>query len=410
VSPEYVRTTLAVWEITLRCNLSCSHCGSRAGAPRRDELTTAEALDLIDQLAAAGIREVALIGGEAYLRADWLDLAAAITRAGMTCSMTTSGHGLSAATARRMNAAGMRHASVSVDGLEAAHDRLRGRNGAWRSALAACRHLAEAGLLVGANTQINRLTAPDLLELYDRLRDTGVRMWQVQLTVPSGNAADHPDMLLQPFELPLLYDTLARLAIRALRDGLTFSPGNNIGYHGPFTDLFVRAGASRGIGHGCGAGETVLGIEADGTIKGCPSLPADRYGGGNVRDRRLRQILRESAPLSFAARARRSPRDSLWGFCATCEFGERCRGGCTWTAHAFFGRPGNNPYCHHRALAHEARGRRERLIQLERAPGRPFDHGRFAIVVEPVAFGAAVRSSASPNAHGTSESCQHPSP
>ena len=68
----------AVWEITLQCNLACLHCGSRAAHARPDELTTAEALDLVRQLAEAGIEEVALIGGEAYLRRDWLTIAAAI--------------------------------------------------------------------------------------------------------------------------------------------------------------------------------------------------------------------------------------------------------------------------------------------------------------------------------------------
>jgi hypothetical protein len=43
----------------------------------------------------------------------------------------------------------------------------------------------------------------------------------------------------------------------------------------------------------------------------------------------------------------------------------------------FFGRPGNNPYCHHRALEFAGRGQRERLVPIEAARGAPFDHGRF---------------------------------
>src|SRR6201990_3784063 len=66
-----------VWEITLACNLKCNHCGSRAGKRRADELSTAECLDVVRQLAAAGTREITLIGGEAYLRRDWLEIAAA---------------------------------------------------------------------------------------------------------------------------------------------------------------------------------------------------------------------------------------------------------------------------------------------------------------------------------------------
>ena len=57
-------------------------------------------------------------------------------------------------------------------------------------------------------------------------------------------------------------------------------------------------------------------------------------------------------------------------------------GGCTFTAHALLGRPGNNPYCSYRARAFASRGLRERLVAAERAPGEPFDNGRFDIVVE----------------------------
>lgn len=380
---SYARTTLAVWEITLRCNLSCSHCGSRAGAPREHELSIREALDLVDQLAECGFREVALIGGEAFLRADWLDIAAAITRAGLVCSMTTGGYGLNARTAERMKRAGMRHVSVSVDGLESTHDHLRGRRGSYHAAMSAIQHLRAVDLLVGANTQINRLTAPDLPALYETLRDAGLGAWQVQLTVPSGHAADHPDILLQPFDLIDVHATLARIAARAIADRITFAPGNNIGYHGPYDSLFVAAGASPGIGRGCQAGAATLGIEADGTIKGCPSLAADHYGGGNIRDRRLRDILESAGAAGEGSSRRMTAHEDVWGFCATCAYKDPCRAGCTWTAHAFFNRAGNNPYCHHRALTMAAAGLRERLVPVARAPGNPFDNGTFEIVVEP---------------------------
>ncbi|NES87010.1 MAG: radical SAM protein, partial [Moorea sp. SIO2B7] len=74
MSQEYIRTSYAVWEITLKCNLACSQCGSRAGKARANELSTSEALDLVEQLAEVGIKEVTLIGGEAFLRPDWLEI------------------------------------------------------------------------------------------------------------------------------------------------------------------------------------------------------------------------------------------------------------------------------------------------------------------------------------------------
>lgn len=58
-------------------------------------------------------------------------------------------------------------------------------------------------------------------------------------------------------------------------------------------------------------------------------------------------------------------------------------GGCTWTSHSLLGRPGNNPMCHFRALEMDKKGLRERLIKVKDAPGHAFDHGEFALIVEP---------------------------
>ena len=53
------------------CNLRCAHCGSAAGRPREDELSSAEALQVVESLARLGTRVVTLSGGEPTLRDDW---------------------------------------------------------------------------------------------------------------------------------------------------------------------------------------------------------------------------------------------------------------------------------------------------------------------------------------------------
>lgn len=380
----YRRISYAVWEITLKCNLACQHCGSRAGHTRTNELSTAEAQDLVKQMAEVGITEVTIIGGEAFLRPDWLDIAQAITKAGMLCGMTTGGYGITLDTAHRMKEAGIGVVSVSVDGLEATHDRLRGKQGSWQWAFKTMSHLKEAGIPFGCNTQINRLSAPEFPQIYERLRDAGVFAWQIQLTVPMGNAADNSDILLQPYELLDIYPMIARVAQRAKREGVQVQPGNNIGYYGPYERL-LRGGDAWSFWQGCSAGLSALGIEADGAIKGCPSLPTTAYTGGNIRDYSLRTIIEETEQLRFNLGAG-TPQgtEHLWGFCKTCEFAELCRGGCSWTAHVFFDKRGNNPYCHHRALTQEKSGIRERVFIQRRADGNPFDNGEFALIEEPI--------------------------
>lgn len=382
---QHRRTSYAVWEITLKCNLKCCHCGSRAGETRDEELSTEEALDMVSQLADVGINEVTLIGGEAFLRPDWLQIARAITDHGMVATMTTGGYGINLVTARRMKEAGIVRVSVSIDGLEETHDFQRGRKGSWRQAFRTIGHLREVGgIVVGCNTQINRLSAPELPLVYEAIRNAGARAWQIQLTVPMGNAADNSSILLQPFELLALYPMLARLAQRAREEGVALQPGNNIGYYGPFERL-LRGGGEWSFWQGCGAGLGTLGLEADGAVKGCPSLPTAAYTGGNIRERKLRDIVANTPELTFNLNAD-GPNGTahMWGFCKTCDYATLCRGGCSWTSHVFFDRRGNNPYCHHRALTQAQRGIRERVTIKRHASGLPFDNGEFELIEEPI--------------------------
>ncbi|HXI59213.1 MAG TPA: radical SAM protein [Polyangia bacterium] len=372
------RPTHAIWEITLRCDLACRHCGSRAGRARPDELDTAACLDLVGQMAALGVLEVSLIGGEAYLRPDWLAIITAIRQAGMQCTMVTGGRGLDEEKARAAAGAGLQNVSVSIDGCTAAHDSLRGVAGAHRSALEAARHLTAAGIPVSVNTQINRLSLPDLPAVLEDVIGLGAHAWQIMLTVAMGRAADAPELLLQPFELLALFPLLARLGERCDAAGVRLLPGNNIGYFGPYEHVLRRTFPGGHMGS-CGAGCTTLGIEADGSIKGCPSLQTVPWTGGNIRDASLQDIWERAAPLRVI---RDRTVDDLWGFCRTCYYADDCRAGCTWTGFSLFGKAGNNPLCHHRALEMQRRGLRERLVQVAPAPGAPFDHGLFEIVVE----------------------------
>lgn len=373
------RPIYAVWEITLKCDLACRHCGSRAGRARPDELDTAGALDLVNQMADLGVKEVTLIGGEAYLRDDWTEIAREVRRRGMQCGMTTGGRGVTAERAREAKEAGMQSISVSVDGLRETHDTLRGVVGSHDAAMAALRYLQEAGIPVSANTQIGAPNLHEIPETFDTLIAAGIHSWQVQLTVAMGRAADEPHLLLEPYRLIEVMPMLAKLKARADAAKVRIWPGNNVGYFGPYEHI-LRGQLPRGHMSSCGAGRSTLGIEANGDIKGCPSLPTADYVGGNIRDHSLKDIWEQSSQLRFTRD--RTVKD-LWGHCATCYYADTCRSGCSWTSHVLFGRPGNNPFCHHRALELLRVGRRERIVRTHQAAGEPFDYARFEIVEEP---------------------------
>jgi radical SAM protein with 4Fe4S-binding SPASM domain len=373
--PAYV-----VWELTLACDQPCTHCGSRAKEARATELSTARALEVVGELAALGAREVVLIGGEAYLHPGFLSIAAAIRSAGMAAVMTTGGRGITADLAKQMADAGITRVGVSIDGLQATHDLMRASPGSFQAATAALGFLRDAGIQIASNININRLNQGDLEDVYEHLRAQGIVAWQVQLTAPLGRAADRPAMLLQPYDLLTLVPRIAALKKRALTDGIVMLPGNNLGYFGPEEGLLRSLDAAEeDHWQGCQAGRYVMGIESDGAVKGCPSLQTLSYVGGTLQDKSLNDLWADPK-VGFS---RKRSTNDLWGFCKQCAYAEVCMGGCTFTAHAFFGRPGNQPYCHYRAIEMQRRGLRERLVPGTPAPGTPFDHGLFTLVEEP---------------------------
>jgi radical SAM protein with 4Fe4S-binding SPASM domain len=378
-SCDSVRPEYAVWELTLRCDLACRHCGSRAGRARADELDTREALDLVAQMAELGVAEATIIGGEAYLRDDWHTIAAALVDAGIRTTMTTGGRGLTAERVELAKRAGIESVSVSIDGLADTHDHLRALDGSFAAALRALDNLRAAKLPRSVNTQLNGHNLHHIEALLELLGGYDIHSWQIQITVAMGRAADHPELLLQPWQMLELMPLVARLDARCKQLGVRLWPASNIGYFGPYESL-LRWDHRDGHQTGCEAGLRTLGIEANGDIKGCPSLPTADYVGGNIREHRLRDIWERGAAVGFN---RERGVEDLWGRCADCYYAESCKAGCTWTGHVLFGRRGNNPYCHHRALELLREGRRERLELREAAPGEPFDHARYELIEEP---------------------------
>jgi radical SAM protein with 4Fe4S-binding SPASM domain len=379
---ESFRPVYVVWELTLACDQRCVHCGSRADEARESELDTTKAIEVVSQLAAMGTREVVLIGGEAYLHPGFLEVIEALVAAGVRPSLTTGGRSVTPTLAADMKRAGLAGASVSIDGVGRTHDQIRATVGGFDAATAALDAMRSAGLDVFVNTNFNRVNRDEVEAIYDHARAHGASSWQVQITAPLGRAADRPDMILQPWDLMDLLPRIAAVKKRAFDDGFLVMPGNNLGYFGP-EEALLRSLTRDRPDHwrGCQAGRFVMGIESDGAVKGCPSLQTAHYVGGSLRDASIADIWAAAPEIAFT---RERNVDALWGFCRTCPFAEVCLGGCSFTAHAVLGRPGNNPYCHFRARSFAARGERERLVRRTAPPGTPFDNGSFEIVIEPI--------------------------
>ena len=328
-----------VWEVTLACDARCIHCGSDAGRPRERELDTTEALDVCDQLAALGTREVTLSGGEPLLREDWVEIARRLVGRGVRVTMISNGLGWDAAAVRAAVDAGLHSVTFSIDGPADVHDELRGVDGAFPRALAAVRALRDAGLPVGVSTQVGRPALPRLAELEAALASAGVLGWQLQLTMPAGRCAEHRELVLAAGEVPELVRFV--LAARARR-ALSLYLADNVGWMTPDEPrLRSAADPPDRFFAGCQAGLAVLGLTSDGTVRGCLSL-APEFDEGSLRRRSLASIWNDPAAFAYNRRFRE---DELTGGCRECPFRRVCRGGCRSLAWALDGTVHENRYC-----------------------------------------------------------------
>jgi radical SAM protein with 4Fe4S-binding SPASM domain len=337
------------WEITLACNLRCGHCGSRAGQARPDELTTAEAFQVIDDLVSLGCRDVSLAGGEPTLRPDWDLLVARLASREVKVAVISNGLTWSGEHTQRAKAAGVNRMGFSLDGLERTHDCVRKAQDGHRKVLQAMDSCVAAGIPVIAVTHITRRTLPELEEIHALLGQHGVAIWQVQMGVPMGNLAEDRTIVVGPEDVAKLLPRL--VALRRNGRPPRVVAADNVGYFGDTEEELRDAGKRVNFWVGCRAGLEVLGIESHGDVKGCLSLPSGLNGRmdfveGNLRKQRLPEIWNN--PEGFAYNRKFRSQD-LQGACAGCEFGEVCRGGCTWTSVAHTGHPHDFPHCYFKA-------------------------------------------------------------
>lgn len=358
-----VRPRSLVWELTLRCDQACPHCGSDAGEAHPDELDTALALDAASQLGALGFKRATLIGGEAYMRPDLEQVVRALVQAGVVTTMQTGGRSLDEDRIASLKAAGLSGIGFSVDGTASVHDRQRGWRGSLSATFRAMDLAVAQGLPVSVNTQLNKLNLHELPAICSSIRDHRAFCWHLQLTVPTGRALRHPDWLLQPADLLPILDTLSELQLDAMARPRPWeaSPfdlvaGDDLGYYGPHEEtLRSRPGQGASYWQGCQAGCMTIGLRSDGTVLPCASMVTGAHDRGNVRYQRIADLW---ASDDFSFRRGEETR-ALWGFCASCYFARICQGGCSSTAHALLGRHGNNPYCAHRVATLQQRGVRE---------------------------------------------------
>ena len=176
-TPEVV-----VWEVTYKCNAKCIHCGSDCVSEEKPyQLSTAECLDIIQDLEYLGTKLVVLSGGEPLLRKDIGALAAALKRAKIDFAFISNGIALNEQTVKLIKAVKPKAFGLSIDAAEAyMHDYIRGHNGTFNNLIKGINLLHQNGITPTVVTTVHKLNFSQLPNIRDLLINLGVRLWQVQ--------------------------------------------------------------------------------------------------------------------------------------------------------------------------------------------------------------------------------------
>lgn len=309
------------WECTLRCNLSCLHCGSdclkQSDQPDMPVEDFVKVLDDIKSSSTATKLDICITGGEPLLRNDLEDAGRAIRLRGFHWGIVTNGILLSESRFRSLINAGMGSMSFSLDGFEPEHNRLRQNPIAFVRTMSAIKIAVEYSkmrpFMFDVITCVNSFNYDTLRDFRKFLIDNGIKHWRIFSIFPEGRASDNFNQL-----------SINRLQYRGLMDFIAETRKNfgdkihlNYSCEGWLGDYELKV---RDYFFFCRAGVNIASVMCDGNVTGCLSVRAKDFIQGNIYERSFSDIWKNGFDVM---------RNRLWakqGRCADCEEWKKCLG------------------------------------------------------------------------------------
>lgn len=312
---------LVSWNATNQCNMFCDHCYRDAGAKANDELSTAEARKLIEEIKQAGFQIMIFSGGEPLMRPDIYELGTYARKVGLRAVLGTNGSLITPEVARKLKEADFMAAGVSLDSLEPAkNDVFRKLENASALTIAGMKNLKAAGLPFQIHTTVMDWNDHELEDITDFAVEIGAMAHHVFFLVPTGRAVNIEDEALRV----VAYEkTIARLMEKQKKVPIEIKP--------TCAPQFIRIADKKGISmrfsKGCLAGISYCIISPKGDVQPCAYMNIPL---GNVREKPFHQIWAEDPVLQELRTM------NYEGKCGICDYKERC-GGCRARANYYNG-------------------------------------------------------------------------
>jgi radical SAM protein with 4Fe4S-binding SPASM domain len=290
-------------DLTYRCNERCIHC--YLDHEDHGEMTTAEILGLLDQLAAAGVFFLNVSGGEIFMRPDLFTIIEHARKLQFSVKLKTNGVMIREAKARRIAALGVEAVQISLYSHDAAtHDEITKLRGSFKRTVEGARLLRDAGVKVIFANVLMQQNADHYKQVQALAAEMGIR-YEVDATITPMMDGDRGIVALNMdggrlaaimHDTTLLGDQAERL--------LAAPSGPN-----PLDEAYKTLP--------CSAGHTACYVSPYGDVFPCVQFP---FKVGNVREQAFIDIWKHSPQLNEVRAIRVSDLEG----CSSCVHGSSC--------------------------------------------------------------------------------------
>lgn len=292
-------------EVTRRCNLRCQHC-YLADYSGKDELSTNEIFNLIDQASDIGVSTFHITGGEPLVRKDIKDILIYIKNKGLYGQLYTNATLLNDEFIEFLNTINISVVKISLDGFNPeTHDQFRRAKNSHHKAITAIQKLKKANIPVEIGSVINKVNIKEAQQLIDFIKDELKLNYHIDSFVPVGQGLKNEKITeIDDWEY-----------VNAMKDEIS------VAYHRSKEinkEIPVKEDKSKYFY--CGAGNSYVFITSRGIVKFCPSM-SDEINGGSLRENSLKDIwLKGKAFTDY--------RDTNCKYIKECPHFRECKGGC----------------------------------------------------------------------------------
>jgi len=263
---------IIAWETTSACNLACSYCRASASAdPEKNELSTVEAVSLIDQLASLNPMLI-FSGGEPLLRPDIFSLVDYASGKGLRISLATNGTLLKPQIVEKIKSSGINRVSISLDGASAKTNDITRGQGCFIQVIKGV-NLLKDRVDFQINMTVCQRNADEIVDMLNLAEDLGARALHFFFMVPTGRGQAMDSIS------PRGQEDLLKLINR---EGMRHSLDIQVTCAPQYARIVEVSGGRKRSG-GCLAGIRFLFVSRKGDVYPCGYLP---IRAGNIRERK----------------------------------------------------------------------------------------------------------------------------